>query len=137
MSSINRRQALTSTAAAAVGLTTLAACGDESRSTPIAPSAPKGGGPVASTSDVPVGGCHVVSESKVVLTQPEEGTFKCFTAVCPHQSCTVSSSSEGVIPCTCHGSEFSLDDGSVLDGPSPEGLEAVEINVDGESITLA
>lgn len=136
MSAINRRRAITG-AAAVLGACGLAACADGSRSTPVAPSRPTGTGPIAATSDVPVGGCHVVAESKVVLTQPQAGDFKAFSAVCTHQGCPVSSSTDGVIPCNCHGSRFSIEDGSVVRGPATTGLAPVQITVDGESISLA
>jgi Rieske Fe-S protein len=92
---------------------------------------------LASAADVPVGGCFVVSGAKVVVTQPSEGDFKAFTAVCTHQGCLVESSTEGDIPCPCHSSKFKLDDGSPISGPATVPLEAVEITVDGDSITLA
>ena len=135
MTSINRRRALSGTAAVAVGVPLLAACGDDAASTATDPG--PSGGPLASTSDVPVGGCFVVAASKIVLTQPTEGDFKAFTAVCTHQGCLVESSSEGDIPCPCHGSRFSLDDGSPQSGPASAPLAAVAITVDGDSITQA
>jgi Rieske Fe-S protein len=155
MTSINRRRALSGSAAVAVGVPLLAACGDDSGSTATDagstsspsddPSASSedtgstggGGTALASTSDVPVGGCFVVAASKIVLTQPTEGDFKAFTAVCTHQGCIVESSTEGDIPCPCHGSKFSLDDGSPQSGPASSALAAVEITVDGDSITQA
>ena len=137
----------------AVGVPLLAACGDDSTSTATdssssspsdeaspsedSGSAGGGGAALASTTDVPVGGCFVVAASKIVLTQPTEGDFKAFTAVCTHQGCLVESSTEGDIPCPCHGSKFSLDDGSPQSGPASAALEAVEITVDGDSITQA
>ena len=137
----------------AVGVPLLAACGDDSTSSATdsstspsdessspsedSGSAGGGGAALASTSDVPVGGCFVVAASKIVLTQPTEGDFKAFTAVCTHQGCLVESSTEGDIPCPCHGSTFSLDDGSPQSGPASSALEAVEITVDGDSITPA
>lgn len=117
-----------------VGVPLLAACGGDSTST-ATPTA--GGTTLASTSDVPVGGCFVVASAKVVLTQPTEGDFKAFSAVCTHQGCVVESSSEGDIPCPCHGSKFSLDDGSPQSGPASAALAPVEITVDGDSITQA
>jgi len=155
MTSINRRRALSGSAAVAVGVPLLAACGDDSEPTATDPgstSSPSdeptssseepgssggGGAALASTSDVPVGGCFVVAASKIVLTQPTEGDFKAFTAVCTHQGCIVESSTEGDIPCPCHGSKFSLEDGSPQSGPASAPLEAVEITVDGDSITEA
>ena len=49
---------------------------------------------LAATSDVPVGGGAIFSDEKVVVTQPTEGTFKAFTAVCTHQGCVVSNVEE-------------------------------------------
>ena len=152
MTAINRRRALSGSAAVAVGVPLLAACGDDSTSSatdsssssPSDESSPSedsgsagGGAALASTTDVPVGGCFVVAASKIVLTQPTEGDFKAFTAVCTHQGCLVESSTEGDIPCPCHGSKFSLDDGSPQSGPASAALEAVEITRDGDSITQA
>jgi Rieske Fe-S protein len=146
MTAINRRRALSGSAAVALGLPVLAACGGGSDSTATDPAAsdgsgsPSGGTPgeaLASAADVPVGGCFVVSAAKVVVTQPTEGDFKAFSAICTHQGCPVESSSEGDIPCPCHGSKFSLEDGSPISGPAPTALAPVEIKVDGDSITRA
>jgi len=151
MTAINRRRALSGSAAVAVGVPLLAACGNDSTSTATDSSssstpsdgssssdgAGSSGAALASTSDVPVGGCFVVADSKIVLTQPTEGDFKAFTAVCTHQGCLVESSTEGDIPCPCHGSKFSLDDGSPQSGPASSPLAAVQITVDGDSITQA
>jgi Rieske Fe-S protein len=49
------------------------------------------GQPLGGTSEVPEGGGAVYSDQKVVVTQPEAGEFKAFTAVCTHQGCLVSS----------------------------------------------
>ncbi len=148
MTAIDRRRALSGSAAVAIGAPLLAACGGGSDSTATDPStsgdagASSGSGAasgaaLASTGDVPVGGCFVVSASQVVVTQPTAGDFKAFSAVCTHQGCLVKTSSEGDIPCPCHGSKFSLEDGSVLSGPAGAPLPPVEIAVDGDSITVA
>lgn len=148
---INRRRALTG-AAVAAGLPVLAACGGDDTGTATdtpgsedtgsaspSGSSSAGGGAEAlgTTADVPVGGCFVATAAKVVITQPSEGDFRAFSAICTHQGCPVSSSKDGVIPCDCHGSEFSIEDGSVLEGPASSPLDKVEITVDGDSITLA
>lgn len=40
------------------------------------------------------------------------------------------------IRCGCHGSRFSIEDGSVLGGPAPEPLAAAAITVAGEDVTF-
>jgi Rieske Fe-S protein len=95
-----------------------------------------GGTELAKTSEIAVGGGKIIEAQKVVVTQPTKGTFKCFSAVCTHAGCTVSSVSNGVISCPCHGSKFSAADGSVKGGPAPSPLAAKKVTVTGESITL-
>lgn len=97
---------------------------------------------VATTADVEVGGGLIVSEHDLVVTQPTSGVFKGFSAICTHQGCTVASVSDGTINCPCHGSRFSVDDGSVVraaSGSNPEQqnpLPEVPITVDGDTIRL-
>jgi Rieske Fe-S protein len=89
------------------------------------------------TAQVPVGGGVVLEQQRVVVTQPQAGTFKCFTAVCTHQGCTVSEVKGGTINCPCHGSAFKVADGSVAKGPATKALRAIDITVDGADIKLA
>lgn len=97
-----------------------------------------GGSALAQTSDVPVdGGMVVNSDGGIVITQPDAGTYKAFTAVCTHQGCTVGQVSNNQITCPCHGSVFSAKDGSVLQGPAQAPLAARSIKVAGNQIFLA
>ncbi|WP_282697353.1 Rieske (2Fe-2S) protein [Streptomyces sp. CC208A] len=105
--------------------------------TGASPTAPGDGTPLASTSEIPVGGGTVFADRKVVVTQPEEGEFKAFSAICTHQGCTVNKVADGTIDCPCHGSKYSITDGSVQAGPAPRPLPAEEITVSGETIVLA
>jgi nitrite reductase/ring-hydroxylating ferredoxin subunit len=89
---------------------------------------------LASTADVPVGGGKIISGVNVVLTQPVAGTFKGFSAVCTHQGCIVATIANGTIDCPCHGSKFSVKDGSVVNGPAASPLPPVKITVQGTSI---
>ncbi|MEU8522237.1 Rieske (2Fe-2S) protein [Streptomyces sp. NBC_01216] len=95
------------------------------------------GGPIAKTSDIPVGGGKVFADQGVVITQPTAGTFKAFSSKCTHQGCAVSGVSDGVISCPCHQSLFDASDGSVKGGPAPSPLPAAPIKVEGDSITRA
>ncbi|MFF6909992.1 Rieske (2Fe-2S) protein [Streptomyces sp. NPDC012389] len=101
-----------------------------------ADASPGGGEELASTDDIPVGGGTIFKEQKVVVTQPEEGEFKAFSAVCTHAQCLVSTVSDGTINCPCHGSKFSITDAAVETGPATRPLPAEQITVAGGSIRL-
>ena len=103
------------------------------------PGAAASSGPVvlAKTTDIPVGGGKILTDKKIVITEPQSGTFKAFTAVCTHQGCIVDSVSGGTINCPCHGSKFSIANGSVVNGPAPSPLAPVSIEVQGTSIVQA
>lgn len=96
-----------------------------------------GGAALTSTSEIPVGGGTVFPEQDLVVTQPEEGEFRAFSATCTHQGCLVDEVSDGTIVCPCHGSTFAIADGSVVDGPANSPLAEREITVNGEEIVLA
>jgi Rieske Fe-S protein len=106
-------------------------------STPAgAASSPAGAGAaaLAKVSDVPVGGGAVIKAAKVVVTQPEEGTFKGFSAVCTHQGCIVARVADEQIQCDCHGSRFSIADGSVVNGPATRPLAETPVTVAGTDV---
>ncbi|MEW9551810.1 Rieske (2Fe-2S) protein [Nonomuraea sp. NPDC050783] len=109
---------------------------EETSAAPKKKSSAKGKA-LADASDIEVGGGKVFAAQKVVVTQPTEGDFKAFTAVCTHAGCTVATVQNKTINCPCHGSKFSIEDGSVADGPAPEPLKEKKITVDGGKIRLA
>ncbi|MFC7216830.1 Rieske (2Fe-2S) protein [Streptomyces polyrhachis] len=132
-----RRRTVVAAAGAvgAAGLTaSLAACGSDEPSSDT-PSA-NGSGAALKVSDVPVGGGKILKDEKVVVTQPAAGEFKAFSAVCTHQGCVVSSVSDGTINCACHGSRFSVEDGSVKNGPATKPLPSSPVSVDGQELKL-
>lgn len=94
-------------------------------------------GKLAATADVPVGGGVILPDAALVITQPKAGTFKAFSAICTHQGCTVSTVEGGTINCPCHGSQFAIADGAVVNGPAKKPLPAKKITVSGGSITAA
>jgi len=95
------------------------------------------GAKIAATADVPVGGGVVVKADKIVVTQPKKGEFKAFSAVCTHAGCVVAEVANGTINCPCHGSKYSIVDGSVVAGPAPKPLPAKAVAVDGAEIVSA
>jgi nitrite reductase/ring-hydroxylating ferredoxin subunit len=113
-----------------LSLPILAACGGGSSGAtaqdPSATSGKTGNGKsqapsaeaLVATQDVPVGGGVILGEQNVVVTQPENGTFEGFSATCTHQGCILASVASGTINCGCHGSQFSITDGSNVAGPS-------------------
>jgi Rieske Fe-S protein len=105
-------------------------------STPAGSASGSGGAGTAlvATAKVPVGGGVILGGPRIVVTQPVQGTFKAFTAVCTHQSCTVAMVKDNVITCPCHGSAYSAMDGSVKNGPATRALRAIPITVDGGQV---
>ncbi|WP_148572242.1 Rieske (2Fe-2S) protein [Nocardioides caldifontis] len=148
------RRAFGSAALLGVAAPVLAACGEDepsstsgstSSGTPSGDGSPSGGGDgggggsaaggLVAAADVPVGGGVVLQDEELVVTQPSEGTFKGFSAICTHQGCLVAGVADGEISCNCHGSVFSADDGSVVNGPATSALEEVTVKVDGDQVT--
>ena len=91
---------------------------------------------LAATSQVPDGGGKIIDAERIVITQPQSGSFKAFSAICTHEGCFVDKVSNGTINCPCHGSKFSITDGAVVHGPATRPLPPIAINVEGTSIFL-
>jgi nitrite reductase/ring-hydroxylating ferredoxin subunit len=130
-------QVIGGSGAVAVGSAGLAACSSGSATPPAEPGG--SASPVkVPTSQVPVGGGVLVnSGAGVVVVQPTSGTFKAYSAVCPHQGCAVNSFTPTVMVCPCHGSTFSVTDGAVLSGPSPAGLTPLKAVVQGSDVVVS
>jgi Rieske Fe-S protein len=94
-------------------------------------------GDAIKTSDIPVGGGKIFDTQNIVVTQPSAGQFKAFSATCTHQGCQVGSVQGGVIKCPCHGSTYSIVDGSVKAGPAPRPLPAKTATVQGDTIVVS
>ncbi len=92
-------------------------------------------GTAVAISEVAVGGGLVVDE-KYVVTQPKDGEFKAFSAICTHQGCPVGSVEDGVIVCPCHNSHFDITSGDPVSGPAQEPLPAVDFVTSGDSIVI-
>ena len=154
---LTRRRALAGAAVGGLSLPLLAACGSggSSNATAQDPSAATGGNRnngnngtnaksqavvLVATSDVPVGGGVILGDQNVTVTQPQKGTFEGFSATCTHQGCILASVAGGTINCGCHGSQFSITDGSNVAGPSgsPAGsvaaLPKVAVRVKGADV---
>lgn len=95
------------------------------------------GAELATTSEIPVGGGIILTEQKIVITQPTEGDFQAFTAVCTHQGLLVTSVEDGTILCDNHGSSYDAASGDPKGGPATGPLAPVEITRDGDKILAA
>jgi Rieske Fe-S protein len=139
---ISRRKALVSTGIS-LAASTIAGCatyGKPPAAPAAAPAPDTAAAPaaatvqaIARTADIPVGSGVIVDD--VVITQPAEGQFNGFSAICTHAGCTVAEVVGASINCPCHGSSFNLD-GTVAKGPASRPLDAKGIVVQGDSIAL-
>jgi len=152
-----RRQVLLTGGTVVAAAAVTAACGSSTATTPSgtasatssasrpaagptvasSPAAATPAGTVVAASTIPVGGGIVLDSAPVVVTQPKAGQFKAFSAVCTHAGCTVAGVQSGVIVCPCHGSTFSITDGSVQGGPAPTALPEVKVTVSGSNVVVA
>jgi Rieske Fe-S protein len=94
-----------------------------------------GGTVLVAASKVAVGGGVILDD--LVVTQPEEGTFKAFSKICTHQGCPVSKIEGGQIKCLCHASDFDIATGAVTKGPAKAALAETTVTLDGDNIVTA
>jgi Rieske Fe-S protein len=92
---------------------------------------------LATTDEIPVGGGIVLSDVRIVITQPSRGQFEAFSAVCTHQGQTVGKVADNTITCLAHGSQYDAATGDVTTGPATTGLDPVQIRVQGGAIVRA
>ncbi len=111
-----------------------AASGGPAGGDPAAAPAPP---PVVHATDVPVGGGVILAEQDTVITQPQPGQFRAFSATCTHLGCQVERVSDGTIRCPCHGSQYSVTDGSVVHGPAPKPLPAKTVTLTDGTLTIS
>jgi len=124
------RRFLLRTAGAAVGAAALTACGGAS-------DTPTSGPASIDESKVPVGGGAIITGSYYVVTQPSAGEFRGFSRVCTHAGCLVTAVTGTTIDCPCHGSQYSIADGSVVHGPATRPLPGARVTVIGRTLTVS
>jgi Rieske Fe-S protein len=144
---LSRRAVIKHAGLAAAALAGLSACtnyGAPTGGEPSGAATSAGGGGTsqaagltAKTADIPVGGGTIFAEAQTVITQPTAGEFKAFTSICTHQQCPVAEVAGGTINCKCHGSKYSITDGSVVNPPAPSPLAAKKVTVEGDTVRVA
>lgn len=125
-----------SSASASASATAPSASASSATPSPSATSkAPSG--PSVAAAEVPVGGGVILDDADYVVTQPTRGTYKAFSKICTHQGCPVAEVSDGAIKCDCHGSKFSIKDGSVLQPPADAPLEEAKVTQSGANLVIS
>jgi Rieske Fe-S protein len=141
---ISRRTVIMNAGLAAAAVAGLSACTNYGSGPATEPSAAAtsggatggaGNGLTATAADIPVGGGKIFPDAQAVITQPKAGEFKAFSSICTHQACPVATVTD-TINCDCHGSKYSITDGSVVNPPAPQPLPAKTIKVDGDTLTV-
>jgi len=100
-----------------------------------ASGASSGQGLTVKAADIPVGSGKVFPDAQTVITQPKAKEFKAFSSICTHQGCQVDAVTT-TINCPCHGSKYSITDGSVVNPPAPKPLPAKTIKVEGDNLVV-
>jgi arsenite oxidase small subunit len=94
---------------------------------------------VASVNEIPVGGVKLFSyptpDDPCILIRTPSSRYVAFSQKCTHLSCAVYYEKQGNrLECPCHEGYFSVEDGSVLQGPPPRRLPRVTLEQDGANL---
>ncbi len=67
-----------------------------------------------------------------------DGELHAFSDVCTHAGCSLAEGDlEGTtVTCMCHGSEFDVTTGDVLNGPATEPVQTFEVTVEGDDLKI-
>jgi 3-phenylpropionate/trans-cinnamate dioxygenase ferredoxin subunit len=66
------------------------------------------------------------------------GAFHAFDDTCTHRACSLAGGDleETTVICSCHGSEFDVTSGAVLQGPAREPVKTYETRVEGGNLEI-
>lgn len=94
---------------------------------------------VAKSQDVVEGEMAVfeVGGQRVAVAKVE-GSLHAFGDTCTHQQCSLASGElEGkTVTCPCHGSQFDVTSGAVLNPPATEAVPVFPVQVEGDEIKV-
>ena len=95
--------------------------------------------PVAAVDDLAVGGVKLFSyptpEDPCIMIRTAADRFVAYSQKCTHLSCAVYyQRQENRLECPCHEGYFSVEDGSVIQGPPPRPLSRVILRRDGNNL---
>lgn len=94
---------------------------------------------IARAGDVPVNGVwlfrYPTQEDPCILIRSDAETFVAYSQKCTHLSCAVYYAPEARrIICPCHNGQFSVESGSVLQGPPPRPLPRIVLRRQGDDV---
>ena len=74
----------------------------------------------------------------IALARLEDGSFAAFDDTCTHEECSLAEGDlEGDrVVCFCHGSEFDIRTGAVLQGPADQPVRVYETRVAGGELEV-
>jgi nitrite reductase/ring-hydroxylating ferredoxin subunit len=66
------------------------------------------------------------------------GTFHAFDDVCTHRQCSLAEGDleDSTVTCPCHGSQFDVTTGAVLNPPATEPVETYPVRVEGDALQI-
>jgi 3-phenylpropionate/trans-cinnamate dioxygenase ferredoxin subunit len=94
---------------------------------------------VGSAQDVPEGEIRAFDvEGNAVAVVNVDGTYYGFGDTCTHRQCSLAEGDlDGTtIECICHGSQFDVTTGEVLNGPAIEPVASYEVRVEDGAIQV-
>lgn len=87
---------------------------------------------VAQVGEIPIDGvklfAYPTQKDRCIMVRTADDQYVAYSQKCTHLSCAVYYSAENRrLECPCHEGYFSIEDGSVLQGPPPRALPRVEL----------
>lgn len=78
------------------------------------------------------------AEGRKVSVANVDGHFYAFDDTCTHQGCSLADGElEGTtVTCPCHGSQFDVRSGEVLEGPAEEPVTSWAVEVQGDDLAV-
>lgn len=76
------------------------------------------------------------SSGNYLVARTAQTTFVALTAICTHQTCTITNFSGSLYVCPCHGSEYNLS-GQVVQGPAPQSLRQFATQFTDPTLTIS
>jgi len=95
---------------------------------------------VARVDEVPEGEARSsdVRGTRVAVAHAD-GSWFAFDDTCTHRQCSLSEGEiwDDVVMCPCHGSEFALATGEVMNGPAEDPVQTYEVRIEGDEVQVS